>query len=110
MPRVISAADLVLCRAGTTLSEIAAAAKPALIVPSPNVTGNHQEKNARVIEGRGAAVVMRESECTGEGLLEAVLELLGDREKLQTMSENMMKIAVLDATERIYKTINDLTR
>lgn len=55
MPNVMAAADLVICRAGAaTIAEVAAAGKPAIFVPSPNVTDNHQEKNARIIEHQAA--------------------------------------------------------
>ncbi len=65
MPTLMAAADLIISRAGaSTLNEIAAAGTPCIIVPSPNVTNNHQEKNARVLEAGGGAVVLLESECT----------------------------------------------
>lgn len=56
MPQVLAAADLIICRAGAaTIAEVCASGTPCIMVPSPNVTGNHQEKNARVLErsGRG---------------------------------------------------------
>ena len=59
MPLVMAAADVVLCRAGaSTISELTAIAKPSILVPSPNVTANHQEKNARVLADQGAAVLL----------------------------------------------------
>ena len=64
MPLVMAAADVVLCRAGaSTISELTAIAKPAILVPSPNVTANHQEKNARVLADQGAAVLLLERDC-----------------------------------------------
>ena len=100
--RVLSAADLVLCRAGaSTLSELSSIGKPALIVPSPNVTNNHQEKNARLVEHAGGAKVLLEGEFDAESFLSEVRQLLKDREKLRTMSENMRKISVSDALDRI---------
>ena len=69
MPLVMAAADLVICRAGaSTISELTAIAKPCILVPSPNVTNNHQEKNARVLEQHGAAVVLLEPEIDGKRL------------------------------------------
>ena len=57
MPLVMAAADLVICRAGaSTISELTALGTPALMVPSPYVTNNHQEKNARALEEAGGAV------------------------------------------------------
>ena len=79
MPLVMAAADLVLCRAGaSTLAELTLLGKPAILVPSPNVTNNHQEKNARVLEHVGGAKVLLEGEFTAESLLSDVRALLSD--------------------------------
>ena len=102
MPRLMAAADLVLCRSGaSTLAELAAMGKPALLVPSPNVVNNHQEKNARVLEHAGAARVLLESDATPETLYENLRDLLSDRERLSEMARNMRALAVDDATEKI---------
>ena len=102
MPRVMAAADLILCRAGaSTLSELAYMGKPVIIVPSPNVTNNHQEKNARVLEKAGGAKVFLEGEFDAQLLLDTVRELLGDEGKLNEMSEAMRSLAVPGATDRI---------
>lgn len=102
MPLVMAAADLVICRSGaSTLSELAVLGKPAILVPSPNVTNNHQEKNARVLEKAGAAVVINESEITADKLLGSVSLLLSRPDTLEAMSEQMKKIGVVDATEKI---------
>lgn len=102
MPRVMAAADLILCRAGaSTLSELAYMGKPVIIVPSPNVTNNHQEKNARVLEKAGGAKVFLEGEFDAQSLLDTVRELLGDEGKLSEMSEAMRLLAVPGATDRI---------
>lgn len=102
MPRVMAAADLVLCRAGaSTLAELAAMGKPAILVPSPNVTNNHQERNARVLEEAGAARLMLEQEFTADSLLGLVSELLQRPERLGEMSQKMRGLGVPDATDRI---------
>ena len=102
MPNVMAAADLVLCRAGaSTLAELTAMGKPAILVPSPNVTNNHQEKNARVLEAAGGAKVLLESEFTADSLLGIVSELLHRQERLDEMGVNMKALGVPDATERI---------
>lgn len=109
MPTLMAAADLVICRAGaSTLNEVAASAVPAIIVPSPNVTDNHQEKNARLLERRNAAMVIRESECDGDVLYARAGELLRDPERLQTMRRALRSMAVLDSTERIYRMLQEL--
>lgn len=109
MPLVMAAADLIICRAGaSTISEVTASATPCIMVPSPNVTDNHQEKNARVLEQRGAAVVIREAECSGDVLFETVQSLLADPQRTDSMRHALQDMAVLDATERIYQTILQL--
>ena len=110
MPKVMAAADLVICRAGAaTISEVCTSGTPCIMVPSPNVTDNHQEKNARILERHGAAVVIRESDCDGDGLYEAAKTLLADREKLRNMRISAGKMAVVDATEQIFQVMKELT-
>lgn len=109
MPLVMSAADLVLCRSGaSTLSELAVLGKPAILVPSPNVTNNHQEKNARVLEKAGAAVLIPESEISPDKLLGSVSLLLSRPDTLEAMSEQMHKIGSADATEKITDIVLEL--
>lgn len=111
MPQVMAAADLVICRAGAaTIAEVAAAGKPAIFVPSPNVTDNHQEKNARILEARGGAVVLREKECDGDTLYRAAAELLGDAQRLSNMGKAVQELAVPDSAQRIFEIIMELTR
>lgn len=109
MPLVMAAADLVLCRSGaSTLSELAVLGRPAILVPSPNVVNNHQEKNARVLEKAGAAVLIPESEITDDKLLGSVSLLLSRPGTLDAMAEQMRKIGEADATEKIADIILDL--
>ena len=102
MARVMTAADLIICRAGaSTLSELTYMGKPAILVPSPNVTGNHQEKNARVLEKAGAAQVMLEGEITPRALFDRINLILSDEDTLYNMSECMYSLAHEDAAEKI---------
>ncbi|NLT64867.1 MAG: undecaprenyldiphospho-muramoylpentapeptide beta-N-acetylglucosaminyltransferase [Clostridiales bacterium] len=111
MPLVMAAADLVVCRSGaSTLSELAVLGRPAILVPSPNVTNNHQEKNARVLEKAGAAVVIPESDITEDKLLGSVSLLLSRPDTLEAMAEQMKKIGVGDATEKIADIVLDLAK
>lgn len=111
MPRVMAAADLVLCRAGaSTLSELSFMGKPVILVPSPNVTNNHQEKNARVLEKAGGAKVLLEGKFDAESLLASVRELLHDGDALSKMSDAMKSLALPGATDRICDIILDLAR
>lgn len=106
MPELMTAADLFISRAGaSSLGEITAGGTPSVIVPSPNVTANHQEKNARVLAEKGAAVVIREADCSGELLYQTVKELLADEQRLATMSSAAKQLAVADSSERIFRTI-----
>lgn len=111
MPTLMAAADLVISRAGaSTLNEIAAAGTPCIIVPSPNVTNNHQEKNARILEKRGAAVVLREQDCDGRVLYETAKQLLADPARREKMRSALHEMAVVDSAERICRIITELAR
>ena len=102
MPLVMAAADLVMCRSGaSTLGELAALGMPALLVPSPNVTNHHQEKNARLLADAGAAEMLLEGEFDAETLYRTALSLLRDGERRAAMSERMKRCGVPDATARI---------
>ena len=102
MPLLMAAADLVLCRSGaSTLAELAAMGKPAVLVPSPNVVHNHQERNARVLEHAGAARVLLESDASAEKMYETIVGLLQDPAALETMSAKMRQLAGDNATEEI---------
>ncbi len=109
MPQVMAAADLILCRAGaSTLAELTYMGKPVIIVPSPNVTDNHQEKNARVLEKAGGAKVFLEGEFDAASLLTEIEGLLRDPAKLQSMSRAMASLSVPDATDKIVDKVLNL--
>lgn len=106
MPRCMAAADLVISRCGAmTLSELPAAGKPAILIPSPYVAENHQYHNAMVLVERDAAVCIEEKDLTGERLWETICAITADATRLQKMSENMRQAAILDADARIYRVI-----
>lgn len=108
MDHVLGAADLFLCRAGGTLAELCAAGRPSVLVPSPFVAENHQEKNARILEKAGAAVVITEAESTADLMYETVLSLLRDPKQLSRMGENARGKAQPQALANIYKAIKCL--
>lgn len=109
--RVLAAADLVLCRAGaSTLAELSSMGKPALIVPSPNVTNHHQEKNARLVERAGGARVLLEGEFDAGSFLTEIRNLLSDAAGLQNMSESMRGLSVPDALEQIVDAVLEYAR
>ncbi len=111
MPVCMAAADVVLSRAGaSTIAEISAIAKPSILVPSPNVTANHQEKNARLLSDQGGAVLMLEPVCSGDRLYDTVTEMLADKDGLRAMSRKLSQLSVSDANERIYRALKDLMK
>ena len=111
MPTVMQAADLVLCRGGaSTLSELTAIGKPAVIVPSPYVTNNHQEKNANVLAQAGGAVVLLEPVCSGALLYKTTKELLADAPRRERMAKAMADMGIPDAAEKIYETLAELAK
>lgn len=94
-------ADLIVCRAGSaTLAEIAATGKASLLVPSPHVTDNHQEHNARGLAEEGAAEVLVEAGWQLPSAVGRVERLMGDAERLRAMGEAARGLAKLDAAER----------
>ena len=109
MPLVMAAADLVLCRAGAaTLSELTAIAKPAVLVPSPNVTADHQTKNAKVLADRGGAVLLPEADCSGGVLYDRASALLADPGRRGEMGRALAAMAAPNAGETIYETLRAL--
>jgi len=102
MPAAFARADLVVCRSGaSTVAEITAAGKPAIFVPFPRATDDHQRVNAEALAGLGAAVVVEESKLEGVWLAETVAALLGDARRLETMSEAARGLAHPDAARDI---------
>ena len=102
MPEVMRAADIVISRAGaSTIVELTSTGKPAILIPSPNVTENHQEENARQLQKAGGAIMILESECNGKMLFDTVTSLLENKEKLKNMSKAQKSLSVSDAAARI---------
>lgn len=109
MPTVLTAADIVISRAGAmTISELAALGKASVIIPSPNVTNNHQYKNAAVLERAGGAILIEERNLTPEKLSGVLSELLSDSAKLSSLRTNIRQFAVLDSLERIDSVVQGL--
>ena len=93
-----------------TLSELTALGVPAILVPSPNVTNHHQEKNAAVLGEHGAALVLPEEGLDGKRLFTEAAALLRDETRLAAMHEASLRLGVRDATERIYETVMALVK
>ncbi|MDR1069225.1 MAG: undecaprenyldiphospho-muramoylpentapeptide beta-N-acetylglucosaminyltransferase [Gracilibacteraceae bacterium] len=104
MPAALAAADICLTRAGAvTLAELAAAGRPAGLVPYPRAAGNHQDFNARAFAEREAALVVPDSELTPDILWEKLENLLADPARLAAMGERARKIFPAGALERMVK-------
>ena len=103
MDEVLSRANLAITRAGAiTISELCALGTPSILIPSPNVTNDHQTYNARAMEKAGAAVLLPESELSGEVLAGQIRTLLSNREALDNMEKAAHAAAITDACRRIY--------
>ena len=109
MAQVMTASDLVICRAGaSTIAELTMLGKPSILVPSPNVTNDHQLKNAELVSKAGGALMILDQDCTGKSLFEAVCSLTADPDRLSGMAEASGKIGVPDATQKIVQRILSL--
>jgi len=109
MGAAYAAADLVVCRAGaTTVAELTALGKPAILVPYPFAADDHQRANAEVLEARGAAVLLLDRDCSGARLAAAVLALANDRPRLRAMAAAAKRLGVPDAAARVVATCRAL--
>ena len=103
--------DLIIARSGAmTITEIAVIGKPAIFIPLPYVSQNHQEYNARVLKDIGAAKLILNKELTAQKLNIEVQNIINNKEKLKKMGENAQKIAILDVEDRIYKEIKKIVK
>ncbi|HCG67763.1 MAG TPA: undecaprenyldiphospho-muramoylpentapeptide beta-N-acetylglucosaminyltransferase [Clostridiales bacterium] len=109
MPLRMAAADMVISRSGAiTLSELAAAQKAAVLIPSPNVTDNQQYKNAKVFADAGGAVLIEEKDLTPERICSEVSAVLENPARMHRLEKNISAFAVPDSNERIYREIISL--
>ena len=111
MPLYMAAADLVISRAGAmTLTALARMGKAAIVIPSPNVTDNHQYKNAKALADKGAACLLEERELEGDAILRAVEEIYSDEGKREAMSQSIRAFAKEDAGKRIFEEMMKLIK
>jgi UDP-N-acetylglucosamine--N-acetylmuramyl-(pentapeptide) pyrophosphoryl-undecaprenol N-acetylglucosamine transferase len=102
MAEAYSASDFVVCRAGaTTLAEVTAIGKAAVLIPYPHAASNHQEHNARKLEDLGAAIMLLDRECSGEALARAIRELYANIDKRLAMQKASKACGRIDAADRI---------
>jgi len=109
MEEVMNLADLIIARSGAmTITEVSKVGKPAIFIPFPFATENHQEYNAKVLQNVGAAKIILDKDLNKQTLNESILEIIGDKEKMQNMGKNAEKIAINDVEERIYEEIKNI--
>lgn len=110
MDDALAAADLVVTRAGaTTLAEITARGIASVLIPSPYVTANHQEHNARALVDKGAAVMIRQQDLAGGLLAKTIKSLLDDPHQLSAMEIAAQKMGRRDAAQTLMEQIIELT-
>jgi UDP-N-acetylglucosamine--N-acetylmuramyl-(pentapeptide) pyrophosphoryl-undecaprenol N-acetylglucosamine transferase len=102
MARAYAAAHLVVCRAGaTTIAELTACGRPAILIPYPHAAADHQSANARALARRGAGLMLPQQELNAEWLARLVGDLLADRERLEVMSKVARSLAMRGAADLI---------
>ncbi|WP_449619301.1 undecaprenyldiphospho-muramoylpentapeptide beta-N-acetylglucosaminyltransferase [Robertmurraya sp. Marseille-Q9965] len=111
MPEVLAGIDLTVSRAGaTTLAELTSLGIPSILIPSPYVTNNHQEKNARSLSDRGAAKLLLENDLTSKKLVEEIDKILMDEKLLASMRVAAEELGIQDAAKRVFNVMKELTR
>jgi len=111
MEEMMNIADILVCRSGAiTITEIAKLGKPAIFVPLPNVSNNHQEVNARVLEKRGAAYIILDSEITSENLSNTIDKIIMDSNQIEKMGKKAQEIDVKNVEDKIYNEIKKLVK
>lgn len=109
MDILMNAADVIVCRSGAiTLAEICAIGKSSVLIPSPNVTNNHQEYNARALSDRGAAITITENEFNVNSLRKSLFDLLDDEILRDNMADKARSLGITDATRKIYNIMKSL--
>ena len=108
MDMAYAAADIVVSRAGAiAISELCLVGKPVVLIPSPNVAEDHQTKNALALVDRGAAVMVKDADCNGQGLA-AVKDLFDAPDRQEAMRAAIARMAVRNAAGKIVDQIDAL--
>lgn len=111
MEEVLNLADLVVSRSGAmTITEVAKCGKPAIFIPYPFATENHQEYNAKVLANAGSAKIILDKELNSNKLNNTINEILENKEKLKQMGENAEKVSIKNVEDRIYNEIEKLIK
>ena len=111
MEEMMNLADIIISRSGAmTITEIAITEKPAIFIPFPFATENHQEYNARVLADAGAAKIILDKDLNANILSDMLNDMLKDKNKLLEMGQNAKKVAIKDVEEKIYEEIKKLVK
>ena len=111
MEEVMNTCDLVVCRSGAmTITEISVVGKPAIFIPFPYATENHQEYNARVLEKVGAAKIILDKELNSEILGNTIEKMVCDKNIIKEMSKNALTVAMDNVEDSIYYEIKQTIR
>lgn len=111
MPELFNTIDLVVCRSGaTTMTELTALGTPSILIPSPNVTANHQEMNARSLVNHNGAKMILENDLTLTEFLSQIDQLMENDEDRAEIAQNALSQGVPDAGDRLIQLIQDVTK
>ena len=109
MEEIENIADLVVARSGAmTITEIANLAKPSILIPLPNVSNDHQMYNAKVLQAKDAAIIIKNDDLTGEILNKTIEKIILDKEKCKMMGQNAFKASSHNVEDKIYDEIKNL--
>lgn len=109
MEEILNLAHVVISRSGAmTITEIAITGKPAIFIPFPFATENHQEYNAKVLENVGAAKIILDKDLNKESLSNVLNEMLKDKNELSNMGNNANKVAIINVEDKIYDEVQKL--
>ncbi len=110
MAEVMVNCDLVICRAGaTSIAEITSLGIPAILIPSPYVTNDHQTKNAAALEKAGAVRMIKDQELTEKNLIATVDEIMQNKDLHDKMAQAAKGQGIIDASHRLYQLVLELT-
>ncbi len=111
MEEIMNVANLIVARSGAmTITEISNLGKPSILIPLPNVSGDHQFHNAKVLENVGAAKIILNNELHGEILNKQIEEIVLDKNMEVQMSKNALKVSTHDVEDKIYKEVLKLVK
>lgn len=111
METMLNVADMVVCRSGaTTIAEISVIGKPAIFIPLPNVSGDHQYYNAEVLQKVGAANIIKNDDLNADILNNTIENIVSDKNKLKTMGNNAKKVEIKNVEEKIYDEIQKVLK